>query len=144
MPSSVEQRLSDSLNSIGMTRCATRVLQVAHFLMEGSPSNFMVQPLGPSGDAWPTVITMESTHSSNGYTRLSVINVSPNCAGFYQQTIYWPQPCETLKATTFAPFTGTALLQENVLVSELDAATQLYLMPAGLDGCVSVKKELFR
>ena len=44
-----------------------------------------------------------------------------------------------------AAFGGIALgLLANVTVGELDVATQLYLMPAGAQGCVSVKKELFR
>ena len=144
MPGSTEQRLADALSSIGMTRCTTRAVQVGRFLMEGSDANFTVQPLGPNGDMWPTVITMESSHATNGTTRLSTISISPNCAGFYQQTIYWSQPCATLRNTTFAAFTGTRRLLANVTVGELDVATQLYLMPAGAQGCVSVKKELFR
>lgn len=144
MPGSVEQRLADALSSIGMTRCATRTVQVGRFLMEGSDANFTVQPLGPNGDMWPTVITMESSHADNGTTRLSMISISPNCAGFYQQTIYWSQPCSVLRSGTFAAFTGAQRLLANVIVSELDVATQLYLMPAGTQGCISVKKELFR
>ena len=144
MPGSTEQRLADSLNSIGMTRCTTRAVQVGRFLIEGSDANFIVQPLGPNGDMWPTVITMESSHPSNGTTRLSMISISPNCAGFYQQTIYWNQPCAVLRSGTFAAFTGTRRLLANVTFGELDAATQLYLLPAGPQGCVSVKKELFR
>ncbi|PZO06532.1 MAG: hypothetical protein DCF28_01590 [Alphaproteobacteria bacterium] len=144
MPGSTEQRLADALNSIGMTRCTSRAVQVGRFLMEGSHANFTVQPLGPNGDLWPTVITMESSHADNGTTRLSIISISPNCAGFYQQTIYWSQPCSVLRSGTFAAFTGAQRLLANVIVSELDVATQLYLMPAGPQGCVSVKKELFR
>lgn len=144
MPGSTEQRLADSLSAIGMTRCASRAVQVGRFLMEGSAANFTVQPLGPNGDMWPTVITMESSHASNGTTRLSMISISPNCAGFYQQTIYWTQPCAALRSGIFAPFTGTRRLLDNVTIGELDVATQLYLMPAGPQGCVSVKKELFR
>lgn len=144
MPGSTEQRLADALSSIGMTRCTTRAVQVGRFLMEGSEANFTVQPLGPNGDMWPTVITMESSHEANGTTRLSTISISPNCAGFYQQTIHWAQPCAVLRSGTFSAFTGTRRLLANVTVSELDVATQLYLMPAGPQGCVSVKKELFR
>lgn len=144
MPGSAEQRLADALSAIGMTRCASRAVQVGRFLMEGSEANFTVQPLGPNGDMWPTVITMESSHADNGTTRLSMISISPNCAGFYQQTIYWSQPCQVLRSGTFAAFTGSQRLLADVIISELDVATQLYLMPAGPQGCVSVKKELFR
>lgn len=144
MPGSTEQRMADALTSIGMTRCTTRAVQVGRFLMEGSEANFTVQPLGPNGDMWPTVIMMESSHATNGTTRLSTISISPNCAGFYQQTIYWAQPCTVLRSGTFAAFTGTRRLLDEVSVGELDVATQLYLMPAGSQGCVSVKKEMFR
>ncbi len=144
MPSSVQQRFADSLASIGMTRCAPRALQIFSFLAENSEAQFTVQPLGPDANTWPTVITMESSHADNGRTRLSVINMSTNCSGSYQQTIFWPQDCATMKDTVFAVFRDPHVLLRAVTIAELDAATQVYLIPAGYNGCISVKKELFR
>ena len=69
--------------------------------------------------------------------------IAPNCSGMYEQVVYWSQPCDVIKATIFAKFTGEHLLLRDVKVSDSGPALELYLTPAGT-GCVSVKKELFR
>ena len=139
------QKLATALNQIGLTSCSAAVMQAGTFLFEDGQANFIVQPLGPDANRWPTVIVIEGAHAAQGTTRLTTLTVSPGpaCSGFYQQTIYWPQPCAELKRTVFADFKTTGLLLKHVEVSELNAAVQLYLTPAGA-GCLSEKKELFR
>jgi hypothetical protein len=61
----------------------------------------------------------------------------------YEQVIYWSQPCDVVKSTIFAKFTGEHVLTRDVKVSDSGPAIELYLTPAG-GGCISVKKELFR
>ncbi len=138
------QRLAAAMSQIHLTVCAQTIHQAAEFLFEGQPANFTLQPLGPDPDRWPVVVTMESAHPTLGRTRLSTIIAAPGptCAGMYEQTIYWAQPCAELKRTTFAAFQSAHVLLRDVQVSEANAALQLYLMPGG-PGCVSVKKELF-
>ena len=139
-------RLDAAMGQIGLTQCAAVVDKAARFLFEDGEVNFTVQPLGPDANRWPTVIMIEGSHPGTASkTRLSSLTVSPGpagCAGFYEQVIAWPTPCEQLKATTFAAFTNTRIVLRNVKVSELGPGLQIYLMP-GATGCVSVKKELF-
>lgn len=137
-------RLSVALGQIGLGACAGAVERAANFLFEDGDASFTVQPLGPDANRWPTVIVIEGAHAALGRTRLSTLTVSPGptCSGFYEQVIYWPMSCERLKATVFASFGAPHPLLRNVLVSELNAGLQLYLLPAGA-GCTSVKKEMF-
>ena len=86
---------------------------------------------------------IESADPAGGRTRMSTLMVTPTCAGMYEQIIYWSLPCETVRTTTFAKFTGEHALLRNVRVSDAGPALQVYLTPAG-SGCISVKKELFR
>ena len=140
----VSQRLAAAMNQTRMTVCAAQLQQIVDFLLEGQDGNFTFQPLGPDTNRWPVVVTLESSHPALGRTRLATIIASPGqgCSGMYQQTIYWAEPCDTLKRTTFAGFQSPHPLSREVQVSEANAGLQLYLMPAGA-GCVSVKKELF-
>ena len=143
--SSAEDRLDAALHQIGMTQCSGVVSRAARFLFEDGEANFTVQPLGPDANRWPTVIMIEGSHKAAGATRLTSLTVSPGaagCAGFYEQVISWPTPCDQLKATTFASFQNPKVILRNVKVSELGPGLQLYLMPSSA-GCVSVKKELF-
>ena len=139
------QKLATALSQIGLTSCSAAVMQAGAFLFEDGQANFIVQPLGPDANRWPTVIVIEGAHAALGTTRLTTLTIAPGpaCSGFYQQTIYWPQPCAELKKTVFSGFKTTGLLLKHVEVSELSPAVQLYLTPAGA-GCLSEKKELFR
>jgi hypothetical protein len=131
------------LQQMHLTNCAASVQQAMTFLFEGGHANFTAQPLGPDSDRWPAVFVVESVPPAGGHTHLSTLMIAPNCAGMYEQVIYWSQPCDVIKSTVFAKFTGEHVLSRDVKVSDSGPAIELYLTPAGA-GCVSVKKELFR
>jgi hypothetical protein len=132
-----------AMQQIHLTQCAAKVQQVTNFLFEGQEAQFIVQPLGPDGDRWPVVFVIESADPAGGHNRFSTLSISPGCAGMYEQTIYWSQPCSAIKATVFAKFANERTLLRDVKVSDAGPALQAYLTPAGT-GCVSIKKELFR
>jgi hypothetical protein len=142
------QRLAMAVRQVGVRTCAPVLDQAAGFLFEGGRAEFVVQPLGPDANRWPTVVTAESSHSGGtakapAQTRLTTLVVAPagSCSGLYQQVIYWPESCTALKARVFGAFTAEHPLLERVRQSEANPGLQLYLLPAGT-GCVSVKKEL--
>jgi hypothetical protein len=137
------QQVAQALQAMHLTACAGAVQQATTFLFENQEANFVAQPLGPDSDRWPTVFVMESDDpTGGGHTRFATLMITPNCSGMYEQTIYWPQPCASVKATVFPKFTGEHVLYKDVKVSDSGPALQVYLTPAG-PGCISIKKELF-
>jgi hypothetical protein len=130
------------LQQMHLTNCAVSVQQAMAFLFEGQPAHFIAQPLGPDSDRWPAVFVVESA-PAGGHTHLSTLMIAPNCSGMYEQVIYWSQPCDVVKSTIFAKFTGEHVLTRDVKVSDSGPALEVYLSSAGA-GCLSVKKELFR
>ncbi len=143
------QRLTTAIRQIGVQRCAPVFEQAGSFLFENAQAQFVVQPLGPDANRWPTAVTIESSHPPSGQrttdqTRLTTLVVAPagSCSGLYNQVIYWPEPCAALKKRVFAAFGNERPLLARVRQSEANPGLQLYLMPAGPNGCVSVKKEL--
>ena len=137
------QEVLQAMQQMHLTACAQRVQQAMNFLFDGQPARFVAQPLGPDADRWPTVFVVESADPAGGHARLSTLSIAPDCAGLYEQVIYWSEPCATVKASVFGKFTGEHVLLREVKVSDDGPALQVYLTPAGA-GCVSVKKELFR
>ncbi len=131
------------LQQMHLTNCAASVQQAMTFLFEGTAARFTAQPLGPDSDRWPAVFVVETDPPAGGHSHLSTLMIAPNCSGMYEQVIYWSQPCDVVKSTVFAKFTGDHALARDVRVSDSGPAIELYLTPAGA-GCVSVKKELFR
>lgn len=147
IPASPADQLSAAFAQIGLTRCAGMAQRAANFVFENGDAAFTVQPMGPDANTWPTVITIESAHAGNSPVRFSTVTISPGlgCAGFYEQVIAWPTPCEELARTVYANFTGARVILNAVQVAELNAGLQVYLIPhGGRVGCTSVKRELFR
>ncbi|MDB5696492.1 MAG: hypothetical protein JWN21_2035 [Sphingomonas bacterium] len=144
------QRLNAAVQQLGIRNCAPVFSQAGAFLFEDAAAQFVIQPLGPDTNRWPTVVTMEGTHPvagrapAAGQTRLTTLIVAPagSCAGMYNQVIYWPEPCPAIKARVFKSYGSERPLLARVRQSEANPGLQLYLMPAGVAGCVSVKKEL--
>ena len=142
------QRLMTAISQLRLTNCAPVFQQAGGFLFENADVQFVVQPLGPDTNRWPTVVTAEGNYplkaGTPNQTRLTTLIVAPagTCSGLYQQVIYWPEPCPALKARVFGAFINDRPLLARVRQSEASAGLQLYLMPAGPNGCVSVKKEL--
>ena len=143
-PASALARLNAAIKSINLNTCAPVVTQAAQFLFDKGDVQFVVQPLGPDANRWPTVVTFEGANGDKPQTRLTTLIVAPagSCAGLYQQVIYWPEACASVKARIFADFKNEKPFLRNVRVSEGNPGLQLYLVPAGAGGCVSVKKEL--
>ena len=137
-------RLNAGLKSINLATCAPVFSQAAAFLFDRGDVQFVIQPLGPDANRWPTVVTSEGINGDKPQTRLTTLIVAPagSCSGLYQQVIYWPESCASVKTRVFADFKAEKLFLRNVRVSEANPGLQLYLMPAGAAGCVSVKKEL--
>lgn len=130
------------LQQMHLTNCSASVQQAMSFLFEGQPVHFIAQPLGPDSDRWPAVFVVEAD-PPGGHAHLSTLMIAPNCSGMYEQVIYWTQPCDAVKSTIFAKFTGEHVLTRDVKVSDSGPALEVYLSAAGT-GCLSVKKELFR
>lgn len=138
------ERVRGALAQAGITVCAPMIERAAAFLFENGQGNFTIQPLAPDVNRWPVVLTIKSQHPGNGTTRLTIVTIAPagSCSGSYEQVITWQQNCDTLKSTVFSAFSAEKYLYRTVRQSEMSAGVQLYLMPVGTSGCVSVKKEL--
>lgn len=138
-------RLGAQLAQAGVKRCAPIVRAVAAFVTENSSAAFIVKPLGSRADVSPVMITVESAHANLGTTRYTTIMVVPteNCSGYYEQTIHWAATCPVVKTRNFANFPTPRPLLRNIQVSAASPTVSLQLMPAG-QGCVSIKKEIFR
>ncbi len=137
------QEAARAMNQMHLTVCRAQAQKALDFIFEGQPAKFIAQPLGPDSDRWPTVFVIEGADPAGGHNRLSTLMISPDCAGMYEQVIYWNAPCSTIKATVFGSYTGEHRMLRDVAVSESGPALQVYLTSAGA-GCLSVKKELFR
>ena len=124
-----------------ITTCASRIKQAVIALSGNQPVDFVIEPMAMNANVATNIITIESAETQG--SRYSILQVNPACDGLYTQTIYWSKPCATVKAEDFPNFADDRTLVRRVLSYRAGPALQLSLMAAG-QGCISVKKEMFR
>ena len=129
----------------GILQCAARVEQVSKFTGFGpqaggvllAPANpadqrlFAMQMEVPAGAASNSLIDMDfAPNQANG------------CGAAYQAVSYWAQSCDQVANTQFAQFQRLHPLHRDVAVLAGGPAPKVFLMRAGDNGCVSIKKEI--
>ena len=129
----------------GILQCAARVEQVSKFTGFGpqasgvllAPANpadqrlFAMQMEVPAGAASNSLIDMDfAPNQANG------------CGAAYQAVSYWAQSCDQVANKQFAQLKRLQPLQRDVAVLDGGPATKVFLMRAGDNGCVSIKKEI--
>ncbi len=136
------QKVVQALQAMHMVECAATVQRITDFLFAGQDANFVAQPLGPDNVRWPTVFAIESADPAGGHSRFALLMIAGNCSGMYEQTLYWPNPCNVVKSQVFGKYTGEHPLLRDYRSSADGPAREVFLTPAG-PGCISIKKELF-
>ena len=102
---STSQKVVQALQAMHMVDCAATVQRITDFLFAGQEANFVAQPLGPDNIRWPTVFAIESADPAGGHTRFALLMIAGNCSGMYEQTLYWHNPCNVVKAQVFGKYT---------------------------------------
>jgi len=129
----------------GILQCASRVEQVTRFLGFGAQSGaLLLAPAGPA-DQRLFSIQMELPAGASGNTLIDM-SFAPGqangCGATYQAVSYWPQNCEAVAKSQFGAMKRLRPLQNEVAVLDGGAATKVFLMKAGDNGCISIKKEV--
>lgn len=129
----------------GILQCAARVEQVSKFAGFGpqaggvlmAPANpadqrlFAMQMELPAGAAVNSLIDMNfAANQANG------------CGAAYAAVSYWAQSCDQVASQQFSQLKRLQPLKRDVAVLDGGAATKVFLMRAGENGCVSIKKEI--
>lgn len=78
-----------------------------------------------------------------GYVSASFApNKEGGCGVAYDVVISWPMGCKALSAKKFAALKVYTEFKKEILILDGDSGTKIFLVPAGSDRCVSIKKEV--
>jgi len=69
-------------------------------------------------------------------------NQANGCGATYSAVSYWAQSCDQVANNQFAQLKRLPPLKRDVAVLDAGPATKVFLMKAGDNGCVSIKKEV--
>jgi hypothetical protein len=129
----------------GILQCASRVEQVTRFLGFGAQSGaLLMAPVAPA-DQRVFSIQMELPAGASGNTLIDM-SFAPGqangCGATYQAISYWTQNCDAVAKNQFGAMKRLRPLQNEVAVLDGGQATKVFLMKAGENGCISIKKEV--
>ena len=129
----------------GVLACAARVDQVAKFLTAGVPGNFWLFLPATARDQHIVSASIEvgtkdvpAAYASADFAP----GMANGCGAIYESVVYWPEKCDEVAAKRFAGLPKGRNLGKLIRSLDAGAGARVFLMPAGGDGCVSIKKEL--
>jgi hypothetical protein len=137
--------ITQTVVAAGVLACASRVDQVARYLMPGPPGNFTL--FLPSKDRDQYLV---STSLEVGVKEMPPAYASADfapgmvngCGAVYEIVVFWPQKCAEVATRQFGGLRKGPNLGKFILSLDTGAGARVFLMPAGNAGCVSIKKEL--
>ncbi len=129
----------------GVLACAPRVDQVARFLTTGLVGSFWMFLPATARDQH-IVSTSIEIDSKGGPLAYASADFAPamvdGCGAIYETVVYWPAKCAEVAAKQFTTLPKARNLGTQVTSLDAGNGARVFLMPAGVAGCVSIKKEL--
>ena len=129
----------------GALQCAARVEQVSKVLGSGPDTQGMVlAPATPVDRLMLSVVMAQP--ASGGDSGVIGLDFAPNqangCGASLQAVAYWPKTCDALAQDTMATLKKLPPLRPDVQVLDAGPTSKVFLLKAGSNGCVSIKKEV--
>lgn len=130
----------------GVLACSGRINQITQFLGVDDKSGavLMLPPMQP--DQRFVALAVEMPSPSTGNSAYVSATFAPNqangCGATYEALAYWPQNCEDVARQAFAALKPLGRLKKDIAVLDGGAQLKVFLMPAGVAGCMSIKREM--
>lgn len=128
----------------GVKECLGRISQVTSFLV-GPAQNGAVMFLDPDqADKHLQGLSMEiASDNAVSYVTTSFANGTKpgECSATYDSVSFWSNSCTELASKVFTAFKPTQSLHRQIIALEDGPLVRVFLMPAGLAGCIAIKKE---
>lgn len=129
----------------GVLSCAARVQQLTSFIGFGpqAGAHLMAAPVQPDQRLFAMQIELPAGAAGNSFVDMDFApNQANGCGASYQAISYWAQGCEVVASTYFAALRKLPALKRDVILLDGGALTKVFLMKAGEQGCISIKKEI--
>jgi hypothetical protein len=129
----------------GALQCASRVEQLTRFVGFGPQAGaLLIAPAAPVDRRLFSVqIELPAGASGNSLVDLDFAPGQANgCGASYQAVSYWKQNCDALANSQFNGLRKLPAIHHEITVLDGGPATKVFLMKAGDNGCVSIKKEI--
>lgn len=136
--------LAQAAQKAGVTDCLGRINQVSSFLTTGaeqSGASLTISPQTPNEHTTSIAFEIKSPQVLS-YASADFAPLAVGCGGTYEAVTHWQNSCKDVATKGYAQLKFVGVIQKSILVLEGGPQLRVYLMPAGKDGCVAIKKEV--
>lgn len=145
MPPANLNALTQAAWQQGVRKCAARIQQVSQFLGYAPATTgamFLPSPGQPDNSMLSISMELHQPDATVYVATTFVPNQANGCGASYDAVVYWPLACADVAKRQFAGTNVMVPMQQSIAVLDNGAASKIFLMPAGPQGCVSIKREV--
>lgn len=129
----------------GVRTCLQNIEQTGSFITANTQSKAL--PFLPPADTDRQLTSfsyeVELPNRAVAYASLSAApTTAGGCDTLYETVAYWNTHCEDVAARGFPEARRVGVLQQQIIVLQGGPQLRVFLMPAGPQGCVAIKKEV--
>ncbi len=139
--------LTQALAQQGVRRCLVRAEQMSKFLGFGPNDGALLLPAPGEADQRNVAVAFELRKPDLlSYVSLNLTPGEPGsgCGASYDAVSYWTANCAVVARQVFGGFQADGAIRQEVSVLSAGPASKVFLLPAGLAGCVSIKREILQ
>lgn len=129
----------------GVLSCAARVQQVTQFLGFGpQASGMLMAPANPVDQRlFSMLMEAPAGATGNSYVDMTFAPSQANgCGATYASVSFMAQNCDAVASGPYAQFKKMPAIKQDVVVLDGGASSKVFLMKAGANGCIVIKKEI--
>lgn len=144
LPAASMNGITRAAAEAGVRTCLERIEQVSNFITNNTQSKFVM--FLPAADVAQqfTSASIESQIPNLGvaYASMTAVPSAGSCDALYETIVYWEKSCTAVAQKEFAAAKPLGVVQQKISVLDGGSTVRIFLMPAGSQGCVSIKKEV--
>ena len=129
----------------GVRTCLERIEKVSNFIVKNTQSKF-VMSLPPADVDRQIASASFEAQLPNKAIAYATMTTAPTtdggCDALYETVAYWDSSCADIAKKGFPGTKSLGVLQQHIIVLEGNNNLKIFLMPAGPQGCVAIKKEI--
>lgn len=129
----------------GVRTCLERFEQTSNFIISNTQSKafLFLPPTDADRQINSASFEVELQNKSVAYATMTTApTTGGGCDSLYETVVYWSAGCAEVATNSFPKAKPIGVVQQYIQVLQGGPNLNIFLMPAGAQGCVSIKKEV--
>ncbi len=128
----------------GARTCLGRMNQITNYLSQGAQAGAYAFIPPNETNLRLLSTSVEARTANDVFYTTAPAAPTPNgaCGALYETVDYWPAACQEVATKAYPQLRPERFIQQVIQVLDGGDTLKIFLMPAGQNGCVAIKKEV--